>query len=348
MSFWDFRRSVTGIQVLLDHGRERGLPAAALLAGSGLTESELADPRREVEAAQELQVVNRLLALLDGTAAAPGLPLQLGRRYPLTAYGIWGLGLLSSRTLRDAALLAQRYLPLTFAFTDIRLHEDGERAQLAFGEPALPPPLRRCLVERDMAAAMHLLDELLGPGALVDRVQLRRPAPPPAEAAAYAQAFGVMPAFGAAHDSFGFERAALDRPLARGNALTRALCEEQCRELVARRRAAGGRVAAAVRARLLQASDATLHDMRAMAAALHTSERTLRRQLQQEGQSFRALLDEVRAARAADWLAAGTLTQEQIAERLGFADASSFSQAFKRWHGRPPAALRRGPRRAGC
>jgi AraC-like DNA-binding protein len=77
-----------------------------------------------------------------------------------------------------------------------------------------------------------------------------------------------------------------------------------------------------------------------MAAELDVHPRTLRRQLAEEGTSFRALLNEARSAVAVDLLSNG-LTVEQVSTRLGYSDTSTFCHAFKRWHGVPPSAYPR-------
>lgn len=58
---------------------------------------------------------------------------------------------------------------------------------------------------------------------------------------------------------------------------------------------------------------------------LNTSERTLKRRLQEEGACFRDISNTVRKARA---------------QALGFSDMSSFSQAYKRWTGIAPRVSR--------
>ena len=67
---------------------------------------------------------------------------------------------------------------------------------------------------------------------------------------------------------------------------------------------------------------------------------TFRRQLHQEGCSYMQIKDDVRAARARDYLENSNLSLEQIAVRLGFNDVGNFHHAFRRWHGTTPAALR--------
>ncbi|MFE3259954.1 helix-turn-helix domain-containing protein [Nocardia sp. NPDC059091] len=61
--------------------------------------------------------------------------------------------------------------------------------------------------------------------------------------------------------------------------------------------------------------------------------------------SYRALLDEVRRTLAEEMLAATPLSVDDIAIRLGYAEATPFIHAFKRWTGTTPAAHRRAHRR---
>jgi AraC-like DNA-binding protein len=72
------------------------------------------------------------------------------------------------------------------------------------------------------------------------------------------------------------------------------------------------------------------------AAALNTSERTMRRRLSQEGSSFQKILDRYRCALAEDYLSTTALSTQQIGELLGFTEATNFRRAFLRWTGRSP------------
>lgn len=69
------------------------------------------------------------------------------------------------------------------------------------------------------------------------------------------------------------------------------------------------------------------------AKRLRMSPRTLRRRLSEEGLSYQSLLDEVRKSLALHYLSGPALDAERAAFLLGFAEASSFRRAFKRWTG---------------
>ncbi|RDS98780.1 AraC family transcriptional regulator, partial [Burkholderia contaminans] len=80
---------------------------------------------------------------------------------------------------------------------------------------------------------------------------------------------------------------------------------------------------------------------------MNTGPRTLKRRLHGEGTTFRALLAQARGAMAETLLGDARLSLAEVAERLGFSDLSSFSQAFKRWYGVPPGAYRSAAQREG-
>lgn len=69
-------------------------------------------------------------------------------------------------------------------------------------------------------------------------------------------------------------------------------------------------------------------------------ERTLNRRLREEGTSFRLELDDVRYETARQFLSVSTMPIARIARALNYADASTFSRAFKRRAGTTPAEWR--------
>lgn len=336
MSFWDFKRSAASVRLLVEFGQEQGLDASRILARSRLKEADLADPSIELDASQELCVVGNLLR----ACKQPGLGLEVGMRYNFASYGLWGLGLISSATAGDALSLALRFIPLTFAFCRISGGLDAEMCTVTFEAPDVEPALQRFLVERDVAAASRLMKETLGSEFALARFTLRHTIQPSARwLADHLRMNGVRPEFGASSNSLSFDSKLLNLRLPQANPVTVAMCERACEELMERRRARLG-TGECVRQYLATAPLNMTPGLPQAARTMGLSDRTLKRRLQDEGLSYRMLITEVRGRQANELLADETLSLTQIAERMGFSDLSSFSQAYKRWFGVAPSVKR--------
>lgn len=323
---WDFPRSVTGAFVLVRFAAERGVELTRMLRGTGIGARDLADPDTLVEAHQELALIRNLIAALGDP---PGLGVEAGARYHLTAYGIWGFTLISSATMRDALRVGGQYRELTFAFSGVRADSDGLRLTLRVDGGAVPADVRRFTTERDCAALVAMHRELFG----VDEVplhQVRFAAPPPASREPYRTFFQVPVVFDADVTELVYDAELLDRRLPQANEHTAAICAEQCRHLLdQRRRRRGGGMSRAVRDHVLRRGGVD-DGIEATAAALHTTSRTLRRRLVAEGTSYRALTEEVRHG-IADALLGRGLTMSEVSHRLGYSEPSSFARAYRRW-----------------
>src|SRR5690606_24976357 len=242
------RRGTASVQLLCQLGEELGVPTPVCLRDTGLTDELLADPLAEITAGQELHLVRNLVARI-GTGPGPGV--LAGQRYHLTSYGIWGFGMVSSPSLRSAVELGINYLDLTFAFARIWLEEAGGEARLRLDGSHLPEDVRIFLLERDAAAVATLQRELFDAPLPQRRVCFRHAAP--ADLGPYRQVFTVMPLFNQPRDMAAFDARLLDLPLPKANSHTRRLCEAQCRDLLAHRRARAG-LAGQVREQLLAAA----------------------------------------------------------------------------------------------
>ncbi|NIJ36124.1 AraC-like DNA-binding protein [Sphingopyxis panaciterrae] len=92
-----------------------------------------------------------------------------------------------------------------------------------------------------------------------------------------------------------------------------------------------------VRQLLTRSPDLTLEEL---AAETRLSPHILRRRLRAEGSSLAMLRENVRRDRATRLLTASNATVEAIAEALGYAEARSFTRAFRQWTGQSPSAWR--------
>ncbi|MFZ2986684.1 AraC family transcriptional regulator [Ideonella sp.] len=337
MSFWNFPRGPASVRLLVDYAQARGHAGEDLLRGSGLTAAQLGEPESVISASQELAVMANLLKQFGDDS---GIGLQVGLTYHLSAYGILGYGLMSSATGADALQLASRFLSLTYAYTSIAHRRERDLDVLTF-EPAedLPPSLQRFVVERAMGAACRLLRDVLGSGFSLADFRLRCVQPrllnPPR---ALSQVLGATVQYTAAENRISMDHGLLAQPLPQANQVTAAMCERLCSELLAKRRTQLD-TAAFVRAHLEAAPAGRPPSLTEIARMLNVSERTLKRRLHLDGVSFRTLSQTVRQNKAALLMAEGHFSLTEIAAELGFSDLSSFSQAYKRWSGKPPSAV---------
>lgn len=86
-------------------------------------------------------------------------------------------------------------------------------------------------------------------------------------------------------------------------------------------------------------------DQTFVAQSLGMSRRTLRRHLAESETSFAVLLGDCRDELAKSFLGGTRLTIAEIADRLGYSEASAFERAFRNRSGQSPAQYRAGHRR---
>jgi len=268
----------------------------------------------------------------------PYLALRLPAELPLRRYGLAELAARSSATVRDALARMARYAALIHPGLECALEEDAEEARWRQRTPGRPRGLGRHAHEYALAYVLAHARAESGAPITPTRVWFAHPRPP--DLAPLHRFFGTRElVFGEGDSGLAMARAVLDSPMLAGDARLLATATELA-EAALRAEPRAQALAAIVGARI----EALLPDgasMEAIAEALHMSERTLQRRLEQEGTRFSEVLDGVREELARRWIADPALPLAEIGYRLGLADLATFSRAFKRWTGMPPGTYRR-------
>lgn len=96
----------------------------------------------------------------------------------------------------------------------------------------------------------------------------------------------------------------------------------------------------ALRARLRAALAQGNADPARMASLLGVSERTLQRRLAECGRNYTTIVDDFRREESARLLCDRSVPLIEVANRLGYAEQTSFTRAFRRWMGVTPSAWR--------
>ena len=227
---WDIPRTPASVGVLLGLAGERGVSPETCLAGSRLTVRGLQRPGAEVTARQELTVVTNLLEALD---YPDDLGVEVGLRYRLATYGIFGFALISSPNLRSAIDVGLRYLDLTFASSTFGTRVVGDEFHFVLEAPGTPDRVRRFDIDR-LATAISVIKRELS--AELPPFGVRFTHPRPANLERYIAAFDTEPEFGAPENLLILPVGLLDNPLPQANAYNSAATQEQCRNLLEERR----------------------------------------------------------------------------------------------------------------
>jgi AraC-like DNA-binding protein len=97
---------------------------------------------------------------------------------------------------------------------------------------------------------------------------------------------------------------------------------------------------------VFQSREPEVPDLDEVCSALHMSSATLKRKLKADDATFQSLKDSFRLRRATSLLGGTAASVEEIADELGFSDASGFTKAFRRWTGIAPREWRLARRSA--
>ncbi len=236
-------------------------------------------------------------------------------------------------TALDAAL---GFLSLMFADLPAQLLRQHSLAEIVIDDSAVPP--RRAFTYFTYWMIVHgVACWLAGRRIPILAVELRGPAPDYCDD--YRVMFSHNLRFERPRTRIIFAADCLDLPVRRTpQELQRFLNRAPANILVKYRDPDS--LATRIRQHLRQQPPHSWPEAEDMARHWQLSTPTLRRRLAEEGQTWQRLKDGVRRELAVAWLADAQLPFETIAAQLGFADASSFYKAFRKWTGASPGQYR--------
>ena len=334
----DLRRPVVAARQLCAVAADMNMPVADVLAGTSVRQDDLVDPEGEVSTADEVTMARNVLKAAPDPAS---VGVVVGSRINLTNLGMFGFAAMASGTLRELISIGLRFFSLSTLHVSIELSEGPADCEIVLDASHLPEDVRRFFIERDIAAIVATVPTFVHPvlARHVDQIRIELALDeeylrPLLDSVAVRRV-----AFDCDRTVVRVPRGMLDEPLPQADPHTLAVCVAQCEHILERRQRRHG-MSAMVRSELLSAPG-EMPSLDTVAASLHLHPRTLRRRLAEEGTSFRALTNDVRAALATALLSQVGLTVEQVARRLGYAETAAFNHAFSRWFGLAPNEYRR-------
>lgn len=324
---------VTYARLVLDAAEAHGVDAAVVLRAAGVPPGSVAEPNERVS-------VNEIGALLEQAirlTGEPGLGYEIALRSSLLSQGIMGFGMMTSSTLREAIELGIEFLHLRVPMLSARLRVERDVAAVEVVE-TMPLGDLRCALYDLFLVKLARIGQLLTDHRLrFDDMEIWFDYPEPSYHAYWAHRLPPM-SFARGANELRFPSNLLDRRPDTADPAHARLVEEQCRRDLADLGTTAD-VVTQVRAALPDGGD-RYRTLTEVAVALHTSSRTLKRRLHERGTSFHQVLDDVRRAEATRLLSTTALSIEDVARRLGYADARSFRRAFQTWTGTTPSTFR--------
>lgn len=311
--------------------RMLGLDPEQICAPLGLSASDLMDPAARVPRG----VIWSLFREAERLSGDPSIGLRVAESIPTGAGGgiVSQMAAVSETGLAAVRHLA-RYHKLIAEGLDVQLSEDETGLMIDL----IPAEKDDALVGQAMEAFMGGIWKVFD-GAMIQplvpvRVSFRHSPPPQVEP--YERFFGCPVEFGAPTYRLHFPLDALQHEMIaaqpRAESRLQELAESELRAIAPEFTVA---VSEQVRA-AIEEQERPTHASTARRMAI--GQRTLQRRLREEGSSFRMIVDRERRNLALSMLKAPKRRVIDVAQAVGFDDATSFSKAFRRWTGESPTA----------
>lgn len=321
------------MNAFLEFARSKGADQSTLLRQSSIQPAILEDADNRVQ----LNAYQSLMHHAQNMCKMPEIALAFGAGTDLEQISVLGIISQASNTMADAFAMANRYGPLV---DDVALAGAGDRfAKIAdkqgvwFVDQRANPNAFPELTETTFARVVSDINRHFDGRPKVIKVLMTHAAPPHAEK--YQNYLQSPIEFSSNKNALLFAEDWNTIPMPRSNQYLFGALANHAEDLLCTLKAAD-----TMRAKVEQILLPLLHtgdiSMEAVAKQLNQSRPTLYRKLKAEGVSFERIHDQLRQTMALDYLSSRRVSVNETAYLVGFADASSFSRAFKRWTGDSP------------
>lgn len=322
------------IRLMCEVVQKKGIALDDALQRAGLASRQALQAREALVSVRQLET---LLRAARNSGFDDRIALEVGTLLQISAHGPLGYAAMASPSLDAALNTVGRYAPIRNRAVNFVYRSGPQtgvleiKARMDLG--ATLPFLMTCMAITiaQVAAAVHGGDHALQ--------EVGLPFSRPAWADALQACMRCRCTFDTTCLSFRWNAHDLHSPnstadpQAFGDAVR--TCEQQLSALQAQS------ITQQVQETLL-AREAQWPELLEVAAIHRMSARTLIRKLKEEGSSFQALRDQLRAKRAEFYLTQTQLSVEEVAHRLGYKDTSNFSRSFRRWFKTTPGQMRSG------
>lgn len=325
------------IAALINTVAEQGICSDVVLQGTGLEVGQLTDSTTLTSIRQYIDACDNVIA----ASAHPCTAFQMGQYLHLSAYRVYGHGLMSSSTLRDFFNFSVKYQALSTPAVRFQWREEAGVAAWFFFDTyghLITQRAREFLVRQQMVQQMTHVMDTAGDGCRPIKALFAFS--DGGHKDIYEQFLGCECVFDCATTELHYLQSSLSWVPQFANRLTHASLQDACDRLMRQTKVHAG-VTGEVHQRLVLSAE-QFPTMEHIAQQMQITTRTLRRKLEAEGTDYGTILDGLRGSLAMEYLQTTKMSTEDIAVKIGFSDGSNFRRAFKRWTGKTTREMRYG------
>jgi AraC-like DNA-binding protein len=329
----DYSVYAAPINRVLQAAEQFGVGQHTLLADSDIDPAALKLPDNRFPLASLIRLYHRAEQLTEN----PDIGVNVGRITYLTGLSLQIYMGMICRSFRDYLNLMPSILKMSGDVGEVKIRSEDDYIRLEWVPLAVETSHQRYLSDEFMTASACIVDSLCFLPVPVRRARFSYSEPP--EVSRLRQMFGDDIAFDAEVSCLYLDRASLNYPLVPqdhsmrpdfGANFSHLFDESSPRDIFATS------LHQSI-ANLLPKGELGID---AVAGRLNISRRTLQRRLSDRDTSFQQVLQQVRQQLSARYLTDSRLAITEIAYLLGYSDQTSFSTAFKSWHGQTPRDYR--------
>ncbi|MFJ3121264.1 AraC family transcriptional regulator ligand-binding domain-containing protein [Pseudomonas protegens] len=318
-------RPAISAKVLLQWAIGKGADISSCLKGTDLSLVTLSQSDSYIESQQELRLIENIFSHLRLNAHDG---LEVGLQYSINSYSVWGFAVSSCHDLNSAAILGLKHLHLTYAFTQMKLEVGSVYSHIHIDNDYLPVSVKDFILNRDIGGLLRVQRDLVNSIFPFAKVALSCPAPN--DSSVHLKEFGVLPQYKQDKNIFSFSSDVLSLTLPGHSLELNSMCRNECEGLLKKQK---NKYSYSLRVRQLLKDSPVAVTMEQAANEFNVTIRTLRRNLESEGTTFRGILNEYRKKKSIELLTFEGVSIQETSFRLGYSHPSNFAHAFKRWYG---------------
>jgi len=320
------------VEQVLQGAVRRGVATGPLLQRAGIPTALMEAPLARVSQEQYARLLRVVqLALRDEFWGLCSRPLPLG------SFAQCCRLLIHTPTVAEAMRVGFRYFHGVLPDFVARLGVDDGVASVRLVTPLAPEPSLAYAERTFLFFTFGLASWLAARRIPLRSVDYRGPAPP--NVAETARVFQAKVRYGQPHFALTLDARWLQLPMVQNAQSLREFLQHAPANLLVKYRDKTS-VTERIRRLLRSHLRGEMPSLDEVGRTLGMTPQTLRRRLREDGQGFQSLKDNLRRDAAIEYLARPDMTLLDIADQLGFSEASTFHRAFKKWTGVAPGEYR--------